>query len=201
MLKLLQYLLLEFRLQITLFDLGDLTHRPSRQLLYLAPPLVHRLRIQNYHDEFEIVLLQASRQTRAGGRRDASLQACVARLFQEFVGILPLVEDPVRYPAFAGVLLGAHDLSEGWILHAIKGKAGDVRGAAVVPIVVHPMSAAVLCVAEPELLGLPIHLFIELSKPLLHYIFPIIIKVHVTFKVYAQNLFDCGHLTIGEGCP
>ena len=201
MLKLLEYLLLEFRLQIALLDLGDLAHRPSRQLLYLAPPLVHRLRIQDYHDELEIVFLQTCRQTRAGGRRDARLQPCVARLFQEFVGILPLVEDPVSYPTLARVLLGAHDLSKGRILHAVEGKAGDVRGAAIISIVMHPMSAAVLCIAEPELLGLPIHLFIELSQPLLHDILSVIIKMHVTFKVYAQNLFNLGHLTVRKGRP
>jgi hypothetical protein len=126
MLKPLQYLLLELRVQIGLLDLYHLVYGPLSELLHLAPPLIHRLRIQYHQYELEIVFLETRGQTRSCGGGDSSLQPGVPGGLEELVGVLPLVEVPQGDSRLAGVLLRLHYLPEGRILHRKERKSRDV---------------------------------------------------------------------------
>lgn len=126
MLKTLQYLLLELRVQIGLLDLYHLVYGPLCELLYLTPPLIHRLRIQYHQYELKVVFLEARGQARPCGGGDSSLQPGVACGLQELVGVLPLVEVPQGDSRLAGVLLRLHNLPEGRILHRKERKSRDV---------------------------------------------------------------------------
>jgi len=117
MLKPLEYLLLKLRVQVGLLDLDHLVYGPLCEFLYLAPPLIHRLRIQNHKNELEIVFLEARGQARPSSRSDTSLQPGVASCFQEFIRVLPLVKMSQGDSGLASVLLGFHNLPEGKILH------------------------------------------------------------------------------------
>ena len=126
MLKPLKYLLLELRVQVGLLDLDHLVYGPLCEFLYLAPPLIHRLRIQYHQNELEIVFLEARGQARASGRSDTCLQPGVAWGLQELVRVMPLVKMPQGDTGLASVLLGLHNLPEGRILHRKERKSRDV---------------------------------------------------------------------------
>ena len=126
MLKPLKYLLLELRVQVGLLDLYHLVNGPLCELLNLAPPLIHRLRIQYHQNEFEIVFLEAGGQAWTCSRSDSSLQSGVARGLQELVRVLPLVQLPQGDTGLACILLSPHNLPEGRILHRKERKSRDV---------------------------------------------------------------------------
>ena len=126
MLKPLEYLLLELRVQVGLFDLDHLVYGPLCEFLYLAPPLIHRLRIQNHQYELEIVFLEARGQARPSSRSDTSLQTGVASGLQELIRVLPLVKMSQGDSGLASILLGFHNLPEGKILHRKERKSRDV---------------------------------------------------------------------------
>jgi hypothetical protein len=57
MLQFLKNLFLHFRFQIAFLDLSDLAHCPGGKFLHLTPPLIHRLGVEDYDDELELVAL------------------------------------------------------------------------------------------------------------------------------------------------
>lgn len=166
--KVFQDLLLDARTKFDLFDSLEFGASPLYQLGDLLETSFPSFRIQNHHHEIVLAVSVVNCETRAGCRRDSSLNPVVAlrTVPQHFVCIKPLVSVFRVNARLTLKFLRVNDLAKYRVPHGVDRCGGDVDGRADISVVMHAVRDRVICRSKPNNPGGFIHLVVETLKHL-----------------------------------